>query len=326
MLRRLPPTGRRAAVEPAGTARRARDHRLRLCDVPFRRAAFRRALPLSRAGRTRRLPVARETWIGCSRSVSAACSFSWRTSSPARSLTRISGSIAGPFPPAGFGARRDPSRRHGRALVATAAMLFAELRRRAGRCRACFTFWASRPWSRSRSVRGVSFSSSCSGRRSTGSSRRASLPRPRRGAGAHARSCPPDAPRVEHAALGHPRFARAVVGRAHAALRNRSEPAGWNYYGDRIFGASRKVCARPLGFPLCSPRVCDRVHPLSARPQCLSNVGPSGPRGGARSARASRQRMNARPQSVLPKEIYDQTRRLIAVHGKFSVDLGHRIA
>ena len=36
--------------------------------------------------------------------------------------------------------------------------------------------------------------------------------------------------------------------------------------------------------------------------------------------------MNARPQSVLPEEIYDQTGRLIAVHEKFPVDLGYRIA
>ena len=46
------------------------------------------------------------------------------------------------------------------------------------------------------------------------------FPDPDRRAGARARSCPPDAARIEHAAVGHPRFARADVGHAHAALRN----------------------------------------------------------------------------------------------------------
>ena len=60
--------GRRVAVEPRGTPRGARDHRLRLRDVSLRGTALRGAVPLSRAGRTRGRACARERWIGCSRS------------------------------------------------------------------------------------------------------------------------------------------------------------------------------------------------------------------------------------------------------------------
>jgi hypothetical protein len=53
------------------------------------------------------------------------------------------------------------------------------------------------------------------------------------------------------------------------------------YYGDRIFGAiTARVADVVLGANAGRPRLCNGVHPLSARSKRLSNVRPARARGG----------------------------------------------
>ena len=97
--------------------------------------------------------------------------------------------------------------------------------------------------------------------------------------------CAPDAPRVEHAAMGHFASDRGCVGHLPAALRSRREPAGWYLlWGSDIRRYRDGIAHVFMGPGAAGPRLRDRVHPLSPRPKRVSNVGSPGPRGGARSS------------------------------------------
>ncbi len=287
----LPAVGRGVPVDSRGAPRGARDPRLRPGDVPLCRAAFRRALPLPHAGRTRRPARTRDAWIGSSRWASAASSSSWQTSSPAPSPTRTCGSIAGSSPPGSR--RRKTGSAQGATLVllaVTAAMLFAEARapRRslprvlyvlgiaamvaiALRPRSLFLFlviWNSQHWILATGL---------------GSQTPSGEPAPVRGA----------VRRVLHALNTRPwavvLLLMVVVGPPPASLRGRSEPGGGHVLrGPDIRRRRDGIAYVLLGPRPRGPRLFDGVHPLPPRPGRLPTVGPPGPLGGAWAPRSTR--------------------------------------
>ena len=312
----------------AGTFGGARHHRLHLCHVSFCRAAFRRARSLPRAGRPRRLPVTRERWIGSSRSASAACSFSWPTSSPARSLIRITGSIAGSFPT--FLVSAQDEIRAGATvvlLVATAAMLFVELRSprwslprvlyvlgiaamvaMALRPRSLFLFlviWTSQHWILA-----------------TGLASQTPTAEPAPGRGL--------ARRMLHALNTRPWAILILLGLVSVALMplfeieaNRQDGT---FYGDRIFGAFAEGLRTSSWVPA--------LLALGSRPGS-STISSTGVfiecqihRFARRRKVCSREPTKDERETTIrfAQEICDQTGRLIAMHEKFPVDSGHRIA
>ena len=116
------------------------------------------------------------------------------------------------------------------------------------------------------------------------------FPNADRRAGSRARCWAPAVPRIEHAAVGHSGPPCGCVGHALAAVRSRSDRAGWDIlWGPNIRRYRDGIAHVFMGSCTPGPRLRDRVHPLSSRPERLSNVESPSPRGGSWSSRSNRQ-------------------------------------